>query len=149
MACFRVLEWKCWAWTCQKTWWTSPWTEPSVRSCHQWVSLSPHACSSLQAHSVAHNVRSLHCALHQVQFEVADATRRTFPEGSFDVIYSRDTILHIDDKLELFKRFHVCMFSHTVSYTSSLCVTSDCVLTHSTLLNSCSCHFSCAGSSRG
>lgn len=20
MACFRVLEWKCWAWTCQKTW---------------------------------------------------------------------------------------------------------------------------------
>uniref|UniRef100_A0A1A7WVQ0 phosphoethanolamine N-methyltransferase n=1 Tax=Iconisemion striatum TaxID=60296 RepID=A0A1A7WVQ0_9TELE len=31
---------------------------------------------------------------------------RTFPEGSFDVIYSRDTILHIDDKLALFKRFH-------------------------------------------
>nr|XP_040031376.1 phosphoethanolamine methyltransferase [Gasterosteus aculeatus aculeatus] len=41
-----------------------------------------------------------------VQFEVADATRRSFPEGSFDVIYSRDTILHIDDKLALFKRFH-------------------------------------------
>uniref|UniRef100_A0A8C4EW58 phosphoethanolamine N-methyltransferase n=1 Tax=Dicentrarchus labrax TaxID=13489 RepID=A0A8C4EW58_DICLA len=44
--------------------------------------------------------------LPSVQFEVADATKRTFPEGSFDVIYSRDTILHIDDKLTLFKRFH-------------------------------------------
>ncbi|XP_068596626.1 phosphoethanolamine methyltransferase [Brachionichthys hirsutus] len=44
--------------------------------------------------------------LPSVQFEVADATRRMFPEGSFDVIYSRDTILHIPDKLALFKRFH-------------------------------------------
>ncbi|CAG5990451.1 unnamed protein product [Menidia menidia] len=44
--------------------------------------------------------------LPSVQFEVADATKRTFPDGSFDVIYSRDTILHIDDKLSLFKRFH-------------------------------------------
>ncbi|XP_031608597.1 phosphoethanolamine methyltransferase isoform X2 [Oreochromis aureus] len=41
-----------------------------------------------------------------VRFEVADATKRTFPEDSFDVIYSRDTILHIDDKLALFKHFH-------------------------------------------
>ncbi|XP_008278560.1 phosphoethanolamine methyltransferase isoform X2 [Stegastes partitus] len=44
--------------------------------------------------------------LTSVQFEVSDATKRMFPEGSFDVIYSRDTILHIDDKLALFKRFH-------------------------------------------
>ncbi|CAJ1058480.1 phosphoethanolamine methyltransferase isoform X1, partial [Xyrichtys novacula] len=44
--------------------------------------------------------------LPSVQFEVADATKRIFPEGSFDVVYSRDTILHIDDKLALFKRFH-------------------------------------------
>ncbi|XP_075902732.1 phosphoethanolamine methyltransferase isoform X2 [Nelusetta ayraudi] len=50
--------------------------------------------------------RAISEKLPSVQFEVADATRRTFPEGSFDVIYSRDTILHIDDKLELFKRFH-------------------------------------------
>lgn len=50
-------------------------------------------------------------ALPQVQFEVADATKRTFPEASFDVIYSRDTILHIEDKLALFKRFHVSIFS--------------------------------------
>lgn len=47
------------------------------------------------------------CALSQVQFEVADATRRMFSECSFDVIYSRDTILHIDNKPALFKRFHV------------------------------------------
>ncbi|KAK7922405.1 hypothetical protein WMY93_009307 [Mugilogobius chulae] len=40
-----------------------------------------------------------------VMFEVADATKRIFPESSFDVIYSRDTILHITDKLALFKRF--------------------------------------------
>ncbi|KAM3612427.1 uncharacterized protein V6R79_008077 [Siganus canaliculatus] len=44
--------------------------------------------------------------LESVQFEVADATKRSFPEASFDVIYSRDTILHIDDKLALFKRFY-------------------------------------------
>nr|XP_033477076.1 phosphoethanolamine methyltransferase isoform X1 [Epinephelus lanceolatus] len=44
--------------------------------------------------------------LPSVQFEVADATKRSFPEASFDVIYSRDTILHIADKLALFKRFH-------------------------------------------
>ncbi|XP_063045662.1 phosphoethanolamine methyltransferase [Engraulis encrasicolus] len=44
--------------------------------------------------------------LPQVQFEVADATKRVFPEGTFDVVYSRDTILHISDKLELFKHFY-------------------------------------------
>lgn len=54
--------------------------------------------------------------LLQVQFEVADATRRSFPEGSFDVIYSRDTILHIDDKLALFKRFHVSIYAYFMSY---------------------------------
>ncbi|XP_054839229.1 uncharacterized protein LOC129332271 [Eublepharis macularius] len=40
-----------------------------------------------------------------VQFEVGDATRRVFPEGSFDVVYSRDTILHVADKRALFQRF--------------------------------------------
>ncbi|KAM9849925.1 phosphoethanolamine methyltransferase [Aulostomus maculatus] len=44
--------------------------------------------------------------LASIQFEVADATKRMFSDGSFDVIYSRDTILHIPDKLALFKRFH-------------------------------------------
>jgi phosphoethanolamine N-methyltransferase len=30
-----------------------------------------------------------------VEFEVADCTKKTYPENTFDVIYSRDTILHI------------------------------------------------------
>ncbi|GFR69938.1 phosphoethanolamine N-methyltransferase-like [Elysia marginata] len=42
----------------------------------------------------------------QVQFEVADATKREYPDESFDVVYSRDTILHIADKLALFKMFY-------------------------------------------
>ncbi|KAM9301526.1 uncharacterized protein PAF06_014724 [Gastrophryne carolinensis] len=40
-----------------------------------------------------------------VQFEIGDATKRSFQEASFDVVYSRDTILHISDKGALFKRF--------------------------------------------
>ncbi|CAL8357074.1 unnamed protein product [Merluccius merluccius] len=50
--------------------------------------------------------RAIDEKLPMVHFELADATKRSFEEGSFDVIYSRDTILHIDDKLALFKRFH-------------------------------------------
>lgn len=50
--------------------------------------------------------RALQEKLPQVQFEVADATKRVFPAGSFDVVYSRDTILHINDKLQLFKTFY-------------------------------------------
>lgn len=34
----------------------------------------------------------LKCA---VEFEVADCTKKTYPDATFDVIYSRDTILHI------------------------------------------------------
>lgn len=34
----------------------------------------------------------LNCA---VEFEVADCTTITYPDNAFDVIYSRDTILHI------------------------------------------------------
>lgn len=30
-----------------------------------------------------------------VEFEVADCTKKVYPDNSFDVIYSRDTILHI------------------------------------------------------
>lgn len=30
-----------------------------------------------------------------VEFEVADCTKKTYPDATFDVIYSRDTILHI------------------------------------------------------
>ncbi|PKI52842.1 hypothetical protein CRG98_026790 [Punica granatum] len=44
----------------------------------------------------------LKCA---VEFEVADCTTKEYPENSFDVIYSRDTILHIQDKPALFRSF--------------------------------------------
>ncbi|PUZ55228.1 hypothetical protein GQ55_5G195300 [Panicum hallii var. hallii] len=40
-----------------------------------------------------------------VEFEVADCTTKTYPDHTFDVIYSRDTILHIQDKPSLFKSF--------------------------------------------
>ncbi|CAL4954992.1 unnamed protein product [Urochloa decumbens] len=40
-----------------------------------------------------------------VEFEVADCTTKTYPDHTFDVIYSRDTILHIQDKPALFKNF--------------------------------------------
>jgi len=46
----------------------------------------------------------------QVQFEICDATKRDYAPGSFDVIYSRDTILHINDKRALFASFQVIDF---------------------------------------
>ncbi|KAE8667762.1 Phosphoethanolamine N-methyltransferase [Hibiscus syriacus] len=41
-----------------------------------------------------------------VEFEVADCTKKIYPDNSFDVIYSRDTILHIQDKPALFRSFY-------------------------------------------
>ncbi|XP_039143806.1 phosphomethylethanolamine N-methyltransferase-like [Dioscorea cayenensis subsp. rotundata] len=40
-----------------------------------------------------------------VEFEVADCTKKAYLDNSFDVIYSRDTLLHIQDKPSLFKKF--------------------------------------------
>lgn len=40
-----------------------------------------------------------------VEFEVADCTKKTYPDNSFDVIYSRDTILHIQVRQSLFIYF--------------------------------------------
>jgi len=40
-----------------------------------------------------------------VSFEMADVTKHDFEPCSFDVIYSRDTILHIVDKDALFSKF--------------------------------------------
>ncbi|EOA36459.1 hypothetical protein CARUB_v10011038mg [Capsella rubella] len=40
-----------------------------------------------------------------VEFEVADCNTKTYPDNSFDVIYSRDTFLHVQDKPALFKKF--------------------------------------------
>ncbi|KAJ0397192.1 hypothetical protein ATCC90586_007630 [Pythium insidiosum] len=41
-----------------------------------------------------------------VEFEICDATAREYPDESFDVVYSRDTILHIADKKALFAKFY-------------------------------------------
>ncbi|KAG0590208.1 hypothetical protein M758_1G079200 [Ceratodon purpureus] len=41
-----------------------------------------------------------------IEFEVGDCTKINYPDASFDVIYSRDTILHIQDKPALFSRFY-------------------------------------------
>ena len=38
-----------------------------------------------------------------------DATTMSYPENFYDVVYSRDTILHIQDKLNLFKLFENCL----------------------------------------
>lgn len=40
-----------------------------------------------------------------VSFEMSDITKHNFAPNSFDVIYSRDTILHIGDKEALFTKF--------------------------------------------
>ena len=46
--------------------------------------------------------------LQKVNFEISDATKRHLDASTFDIIYSRDTIIHIVDKLSLFKSFYVC-----------------------------------------
>ncbi len=43
---------------------------------------------------------------HRVRFHVADATAMDYPADFYDVVYSRDTFLHIADKPALFRRLH-------------------------------------------
>ncbi|KAG1347117.1 Phosphoethanolamine N-methyltransferase 1 [Cocos nucifera] len=40
-----------------------------------------------------------------VEFEVADCAKKIYPDNTFDVIYSRDAILHIQDEPMLFRSF--------------------------------------------
>jgi len=42
---------------------------------------------------------------HRVQFYVEDATLMPYPKDFYDVVYSRDTILHIEGKEQLFQTF--------------------------------------------
>ena len=50
-----------------------------------------------------------------VSFEIGDATKRDYKAESFHVVYCRDMILHIEDKISLLKRFYVsnchCLWS--------------------------------------
>ena len=43
---------------------------------------------------------------HRCQFYVEDATLMDYPSQFYDMVYSRDTILHIKDKKSLFKKFY-------------------------------------------
>lgn len=51
--------------------------------------------------------------LLKVQFEVSDCTKREFQSARFDAVYSRDTILHIEDKKSLFTKILVSSFEAT------------------------------------
>jgi len=42
---------------------------------------------------------------HRVQFYVEDAVSMPYPHNFYDVVYSRDTILHIPGKEDLFRKF--------------------------------------------
>ena len=46
---------------------------------------------------------------HRVQFHVEDATSMEYPDNFYDVVYSRDAILHMADKESLFKKFLHCL----------------------------------------
>jgi len=59
---------------------------------------------------------------HRTQFHVADATVMDYPENFYDVVYSRDTILHIEDKLSLFK-----LFNKTLKPGGTLFITDYCM----------------------
>ena len=52
---------------------------------------------------IMNSVEAFFCdVLLKVQFEVSDCTKREFQSARFDAVYSRDTILHIEDKKSLF-----------------------------------------------
>ena len=58
---------------------------------------------------------------HRVQFHVDDATTMGYPEQFYDVVYSRDTILHIQDKLDLFKKFYKCLKPGGLLFITDYC----------------------------
>ena len=60
-----------------------------------------------------------------VEFIVEDATTAEYKEAEFDVIYSRDTILHIADKEALFANFYKWLKPGGVLMISDYCCTAD------------------------
>ncbi|GJP81190.1 hypothetical protein CLOP_g11357 [Closterium sp. NIES-67] len=67
-------------------------------------SRSIHAAAATSAPAATSSSTS--AVMPVVQFEVADCLTRNFPDAAFDCIYTRDTLLHIQDKPHLFARFH-------------------------------------------
>jgi len=57
----------------------------------------------------------------KTQFEIGDICKQKFPENYFDVIYSRDTILHIDDKEGLFAKFKKWLKPNGKIFISDYC----------------------------
>lgn len=57
----------------------------------------------------------------KVSFEICDALIKQFPPKSFDIIYSRDAILHIYDKPALFKRFYEWLKPGGIVFISDYC----------------------------
>eukprot|EP01090_Pellita_catalonica_P021114 TRINITY_DN781_c0_g1_i1.p1 TRINITY_DN781_c0_g1~~TRINITY_DN781_c0_g1_i1.p1 ORF type:complete len:276 (+),score=64.78 TRINITY_DN781_c0_g1_i1:31-828(+) len=59
---------------------------------------------------------------YNVKFLLADAMSHTFPAETYDLIYSRDTILHIKDKKTLFERLYAaCKVGGTIFITDYCC----------------------------
>merc|ERR1711970_222931 len=46
---------------------------------------------------------------HRVQFHLEDATTMQLPKNFYDVVYSRDAIMHIENKLPLYKKLLSCL----------------------------------------
>jgi hypothetical protein len=83
---------------------------------------------------------SVHCAgsiehlclgCAQVSFEIADITSCDLAEESYDVVYSRDTILHIHNKPALFKRFGPYSAPSACLHLSAVCPADHCIESHS------------------
>jgi len=58
---------------------------------------------------------------YRVQFYIEDAISMDYPENFYDVVYSRDTILHIPDKLDLFKKFYKALKPGGKIFISDYC----------------------------
>jgi len=59
---------------------------------------------------------------HRTQFNVEDATSMAYPSNFYDVVYSRDTLIHIEDKLSLFKKFYGTLKAGGKIMISDYCV---------------------------
>ena len=49
--------------------------------------------------------RAMEKPMLDIEFEICDAGAKQFEPASFDVIFSRDTLLHVEDKMSLFANF--------------------------------------------
>ncbi len=65
-----------------------------------------------------------------ITFEEADVMIREYDPASFDVIYSRDTLLHIRNKSELFEKFMTWLKPGGQLLISDYCITSDQLTEH-------------------